>query len=81
MSTLDEGQKVSYDAVSERGKLAAANLRAVEANPFFEASISGLAATCRAFCANVRSLAISSRSNACAIPRSCRLSDKIKICR
>jgi len=29
MSTLNEGQKVSYDVVSERGKLAAANLQAV----------------------------------------------------
>jgi CspA family cold shock protein len=29
MSHLDEGQKVSYDVVSERGKLAAANLQAV----------------------------------------------------
>ena len=29
MSNLDEGQKVSYDVVSERGKLAAANLQAV----------------------------------------------------
>jgi cold shock protein len=28
MSTLNEGQKVSYDVVSERGKLAAANLQA-----------------------------------------------------
>jgi hypothetical protein len=42
---------VSYDVVSERGKLAAANLQAVEANPFFEASLSDMAATCRAFCA------------------------------
>jgi cold shock protein len=29
MSTLSEGQKVSYDVVSERGKLAASNLQAV----------------------------------------------------
>jgi cold shock protein len=29
MSNLNEGQKVSYDVVSERGKLAAANLQAV----------------------------------------------------
>jgi CspA family cold shock protein len=29
MSTLSEGQKVSYEVVSERGKLAAANLQAV----------------------------------------------------
>jgi cold shock protein len=29
MSTLHEGQKVSYDVVSERGKLAASNLQAV----------------------------------------------------
>ncbi|HEX9449223.1 MAG TPA: cold-shock protein [Dongiaceae bacterium] len=29
MSTLSEGQKVSYDVVSERGKSAAANLQAV----------------------------------------------------
>jgi cold shock protein len=29
MSTLNEGQKVSYDVVSERGKLAAANLQTV----------------------------------------------------
>ena len=29
MSTLSEGQKLSYDVVSERGKLAAANLQAV----------------------------------------------------
>jgi CspA family cold shock protein len=29
MSNLDEGQKVSYDVVSERGKLAAANLQTV----------------------------------------------------
>jgi CspA family cold shock protein len=29
MSTLNEGQKVSFDVVSERGKLAAANLQAV----------------------------------------------------
>jgi cold shock protein len=29
MSALNEGQKVSYDVVSERGKLAAANLQAV----------------------------------------------------
>ncbi len=29
MSTLNEGQKVSYEVVSERGKLAAANLQAV----------------------------------------------------
>jgi cold shock protein len=29
MSNLNEGQKVSYDVVSERGKLAAANLEAV----------------------------------------------------
>src|SRR6266566_1235426 len=28
MSNLNEGQKVSYDVVSERGKLAAANLQA-----------------------------------------------------
>ena len=27
MGTLKEGQKVSYDVVSERGKLAAANLQ------------------------------------------------------
>ena len=27
MSSLDEGQKVSYDVVSERGKLAASNLQ------------------------------------------------------
>jgi cold shock protein len=29
MSTLNEGQKVSYEVVSERGKLAAANLQAI----------------------------------------------------
>jgi CspA family cold shock protein len=29
MSTLNEGQKVSYDVVSERGKLAAANLQSL----------------------------------------------------
>jgi cold shock protein len=29
MSTLNEGQKVSYEVVSERGKLAAANLQAL----------------------------------------------------
>jgi CspA family cold shock protein len=29
MSNLNEGQKLSYDVVSERGKLAAANLQAV----------------------------------------------------
>ena len=29
MSDLHEGQKVSYDVVSERGKLAAANLRSL----------------------------------------------------
>jgi cold shock protein len=29
MSTLNEGQKLSYDVVSERGKLAAANLQDV----------------------------------------------------
>ena len=29
MSTLNEGQKVSYDVVSERGKLAAANLQSI----------------------------------------------------
>jgi cold shock protein len=29
MSSLNEGQQVSYDVVSERGKLAAANLEAV----------------------------------------------------
>jgi CspA family cold shock protein len=29
MSNLNEGQKVSYDVVSERGKLAAANLQNV----------------------------------------------------
>ena len=29
MSNLNEGQKLSYDVVSERGKLAAANLRNV----------------------------------------------------
>ena len=29
MSTLHEGQKVSYDVVSERGKLAASNLQAI----------------------------------------------------
>jgi cold shock protein len=29
MTALNEGQKVSYDVVSERGKLAAANLQAV----------------------------------------------------
>ena len=29
MSTLNEGQKVTYDVVSERGKLAASNLQAV----------------------------------------------------
>jgi len=29
MSNLNEGQKVSFDVVSERGKLAAANLQAV----------------------------------------------------
>jgi CspA family cold shock protein len=28
MSTLREGQKISYDVVSERGKLAASNLKA-----------------------------------------------------
>jgi CspA family cold shock protein len=28
MTALNEGQKVSYDVVSERGKLAAANLQA-----------------------------------------------------
>ena len=27
MSSLNEGQKVSYDVVTERGKLAAANLK------------------------------------------------------
>jgi CspA family cold shock protein len=27
LSTLNEGQKVSYDVVSERGKLAAGNLK------------------------------------------------------
>ena len=29
MSNLDEGQKLSYDVVSERGKLAASNLQNV----------------------------------------------------
>ena len=29
MSTLNEGQKVSYDVVSERGKLAASNLQSI----------------------------------------------------
>ena len=29
MSTLNKGQKLSYDVVSERGKLATANLQAV----------------------------------------------------
>jgi cold shock protein len=29
MSSLNEGQKLTYDVVSERGKLAAANLQAV----------------------------------------------------
>ena len=29
MSALNEGQKVNYDVVSERGKLAASNLQAV----------------------------------------------------
>jgi cold shock protein len=29
MSTLNEGQKVSFDVVSERGKLAAANLQSI----------------------------------------------------
>ena len=29
MSSLNEGQKVTYDVVSERGKLAAANLQSV----------------------------------------------------
>jgi CspA family cold shock protein len=29
MSTLNEGQKVNYEVVSERGKLAAANLQAI----------------------------------------------------
>jgi cold shock protein len=29
MTTLNEGQKVSFDVVSERGKLAASNLQAV----------------------------------------------------
>jgi CspA family cold shock protein len=29
MSTLNEGQKVSYDVVSERGKFAAANLQTI----------------------------------------------------
>jgi CspA family cold shock protein len=29
MSSLNEGQKVSYDVVSERGKLAAANLQSI----------------------------------------------------
>jgi CspA family cold shock protein len=29
MNTLNEGQKVSYEVVSERGKLAASNLQAV----------------------------------------------------
>jgi CspA family cold shock protein len=29
LSTLNEGQKVTYDVVSERGKLAAANLQVV----------------------------------------------------
>jgi cold shock protein len=29
MSTLNEGQKVSYEVVSERGKLAAANLQSI----------------------------------------------------
>lgn len=28
MSTLNEGQRVSYDVISERGKSAAANLKA-----------------------------------------------------
>ncbi len=28
MSTLSEGQRISYDVVSERGKLAADNIRA-----------------------------------------------------
>jgi cold shock protein len=28
MSTLNEGQRISYDVVNERGKSAAANLRA-----------------------------------------------------
>ena len=29
MSSLNEGQKLTYDVVSERGKLAAANLQSV----------------------------------------------------
>jgi CspA family cold shock protein len=29
MSNLNEGQKLSYDVVSERGKLAAANLQSI----------------------------------------------------
>jgi cold shock protein len=29
MSTLNEGQKLSYEVVSERGKLAASNLQAL----------------------------------------------------
>jgi cold shock protein len=29
MSSLNEGQKVSYDVVSERGKLAASNLQSI----------------------------------------------------
>jgi cold shock CspA family protein len=29
MSSLHEGQKLSYDVVSERGKLAASNLQSV----------------------------------------------------
>jgi CspA family cold shock protein len=29
MSTLNEGQKLSYDVVSERGKFAAANLQSI----------------------------------------------------
>jgi CspA family cold shock protein len=29
MSTLNEGQRISYDVVNERGKNAAANLKAV----------------------------------------------------
>ena len=29
MNTLNEGQQVSFDVVTERGKLAAANLKAV----------------------------------------------------
>src|SRR5262249_31762207 len=38
MSNLNEGQKLSYDVVSERGKLAAANLQNVQPSPRTEKS-------------------------------------------